>query len=79
MEASPGRVDVSLFKSWSPGIGCGHNGGGGGLEFLQRNIHWIKKNLCHRNQSAWKAETGVKATSGRVCSNHVSGDGMGPQ
>ena len=43
LEASSGMVNSSLYKSWSQGLRLGHNGGGGGVNFL--NLYPIYKQL----------------------------------
>lgn len=51
MEAFSRSVDSGLFKLWSPGVGWGHNGGGGGRvgvgEFLHRSKY--RKNISPKN------------------------------
>lgn len=47
-KASPGNVDSSLFKSWSPGVGCGPKGGGGQFCFT---LEYIEKEIFEKSSS----------------------------
>ena len=59
MEASSGNVDSSLFKSWSPGVGLGPEGG---MEFyIGIYIEKIFKNLLLKNYLAREAVTYMEA------------------
>lgn len=65
MEASPGRVDLSLFKLWSQGVGWGHNVGWEGCG-INIGIYGEKSLKTHLLR---KAVTLEKAISDKVDSN----------
>lgn len=79
VEASSGRVDYHLFKSWSPGIGWSHNGDPiFTYEFIEYNLQMSSSSKKKKTfEMPRKAVSSVKATLYSVDSNSSKSSGKG--